>query len=236
MKILVAGCSFATQLTPIIQNYIPHATIVNVAASAAGNKFIADSVISQTLEQDFDVIYVSWSGLSRYDVTVSDISYFDDWGSKSNIKNTNYVFSGGIWNWDVPKHQFANLLFVGYHKLVERKELHYNSILEMIKLKSYLETKNTPFYFTTMINQFVNPLMESALQRNCEESATQFSEHLTMIEALEIDKWILKDGNGIFETMYDLGLIGTDGFHPNTEGYSKWVELFVERLREDKIL
>lgn len=236
MKILVAGCSFATELSNIIQNKIPGCSVTDVASAAAGNKFIADSVILTTLKQKFDVIYVSWSGLSRYDVVVADPKYFDNWTSKANLDNKHYIFTGSIGSWDHHNHPFANMLFGGYHRFAEQKELQYNSLLEMIKLKGYLESTGIPFYFTTMINQFNIDLSEPVLARTSEISAANFPEHKFLINELLVDNWILKDGLGIFETMYNLNLISDDGFHPTIAGYEIWMDLFVDRLKEDKIL
>lgn len=236
MKILIAGCSFATEMAQLLRQRIPRCKVLDVAASAAGNKFIADSVILSTLKYKFDAIYVSWSGLSRYDVPITDTTCFDDWTSKAKIQEKDYIFTGGIWSWDHHKHPFANMLFRDYHKFVDQKELQYNSLLEMVKLKGYLDSLKVPYYFTTMINQFNDTVMELALERAGEISARTYSEHLPLIDYLEIDQWLLKDGLGIFETMYNENLISQDDFHPTTEGYKMWIDLFVQRLNEDNII
>jgi hypothetical protein len=71
VKVLVSGCSFAEDLTPIIKKHIPDPVVVNLAQSGVGNRYIADSVVMATAREKFDLVYVSWTGLSRYDVCVS---------------------------------------------------------------------------------------------------------------------------------------------------------------------
>ncbi len=236
MKILVAGCSFCLELEPILNKRIPGCKVTNLSHAAAGNKFIADSIIAATSREKFDLIYVSWSTLSRLDVVVDDHSYFDDWMAKGSIYDNKYIFTGGIGSWDHLKHKYVDMIFVGMHKFINQQQLHYMSLLEMLKIQNYLKSLNTPHYFSTIINQFNQTLIEPALQTTSEVSALQFESNYPLIEKLNIDKWILDNGLGEFETCYNKNLISHDGFHPTIDGYGYWMDLLVKRLKEDNII
>ena len=236
MKILVVGCSYCLELSPILQNKFPNCQITNLSYAAAGNKFIADSVVAATTVENFDLIYVSWSGLSRFDVVVNDIEYFDDWMAKGSICETNYVFTGGLGSWDHHKHTYADIVFTGIHKFLDQEQLHYLSLLEMLKIQNYLNKLNVPHYYSIIINQFNEKLIEPALNRTSEISARNFVNNQKYIQHLDFTKWILDDGQGEFEACYSKNLICDDGFHPTVEGYDYWMDLLVERCKQDKII
>ena len=238
MKILLAGCSFVADLTPVFETLIPGCEVTNVATWAAGNRYIADSVVLATARQQFDLIYVSWSGLSRYDVPIEDIDFFSnpEWQTTANLFGRNYVFTGGIGNWDYKNHAMANLLFTGYHKLVGTEQLHYNSILEIVKTQGYLCALAVPYVFTSMVNQF-RPDPEHILHRaNSEVSALDFPNNQDLINKINFDQWVLTESGGTFETCRALGMLSQDRFHPTTEGYTHWVNLVLNKLKQEKIL
>lgn len=236
MKILIAGCSFCTQLEPIFQQKIPGCKITNLSHAAAGNKFIADSVVAATTREKFDLIYVSWSELSRLDVVVDDISFFNDWMAKGKIYNYDYVFTGEIGSWDHHKHRYADSIFVGLHKFLNQQQLHYLSLLEMLKLQKYLATLDTPHYFSIIVNQFNKDLISPVLKETGEVSALNFADNQELIAQLKLDTWILDNNQGQFEACYAKNLISDDRFHPTPEGYNYWIDLLVNRCKQDKIL
>jgi hypothetical protein len=236
MKILIAGCSFCTALESILAQKIPGCSITNLSHSAAGNKFIADSVIAATIREKFDLIYVSWSELSRLDVVVDDSSCFYDWMAKGKIYNTDYIFTGGIGSWDHHKHRYADSIFVGLHKFLDQQQLHYLSLLEMLKIQKYLQALDTPHYFSIIINQFNEFLPDVVRRESSEVSALSFSDNLVLIKNLNLDNWILDNMQGEFESCYAKNLISDDKFHPTTEGYSYWMDLLVNRCKQDKII
>jgi len=236
MKILIAGCSFCMALEPILSQKIPGCKITNLSHAAAGNKFIADSVIAATAREKFDLIYVSWSTLSRLDVVVDDHSYFHNWMAKGSIYDAKYLFTGGIGSWDHLKHQYADMIFVGIHKFLDQQQLHYLSFLEMLKIQNYLASLGTPHYFSIIMNQFNETLIEPALRESSEVSASHFPENSFLIEKLNIQNWILDEGMGEFEACYNKNLISDDRFHPTTQGYEYWMELLCQRLEKDNII
>lgn len=236
MKILVVGCSYCTELDPILKNKFPGCQVTNLSHAAAGNKFISDSLVAATVRQNFDLIYVSWSGLSRYDLVVNDISYFDNWMAKGSIYGNDYVFTGGIGSWDHHEHTYADIVFKGIHKFIDQQQLHYLSLLEMLKIQNYLKHLNVPHYFSIIINQFKEKLIEPALQRTSEVEALNFHANQILINKLDLGNWILDNGLGQFESCYVSNLISDDGFHPTQQGYEYWMNLLLEKCKKDKIL
>jgi hypothetical protein len=236
MKILIAGCSFCLEVDHILRQKMPGCRITNLSHAAAGNKFIADSVIAATARENFDLIYVSWSGLSRYDAVIDDDTYFHDWMAKGSLYSKNYVFTGGIGSWDHQKHEYANMIFTGIHKFVDQEQLHYLSLLEMLKIQHYLDSLNVPHYFSIIINQFNEVLIDPALKETSEISARNFPENNILIEKLNIQNWILNEGLGEFEACYNKNLISNDRFHPTIQGYEYWMELLCQRLKKDNII
>ena len=237
MKVLVAGCSFAENLTPLIKQHIPNALVTNLARSAAGNKYIADSVVVATGQDTFDVVYVSWSGLSRYDVCINSENkeLFKNWSAQSVLANRSYIFTGGVGGWDHHDHSFANMLFKNYHTFVDHEQLYYNSILEIVKTQGYLKSLGIPAYHTCMLNQFIaDPTVMAT--HTCEYGTQRFPSLQPLIDQIDFTNWILEDQLGMFETCARLDLISEDGFHPSAEGYNYWIDKFVTRLKNDKIL
>lgn len=237
MKVLVAGCSFAENLTPIIKKYIPNAVVTNLARSAAGNKYISDSVVVATAQDKFDLVYVSWSGLSRYDVCVNpeNKALFNNWSACSFLFNQYYIFTGGVGGWDHHGHTFADMLFKNYHTFVDHEQLYYNSLLEILKTQGYLKSLGIPVYHTCMLNQTIaDPA--TMVRHTCEYGTQRFPSLQKLIDQIEFDNWILEDQLGIFETCSKLNLLSEDEFHPSEAGYSYWINKFVDRLKNDKIL
>jgi hypothetical protein len=236
MKILVAGCSFCLELEPILQEKFPNSRITNLSHAAAGNKFIADSVVAATVRDNFDLIYVSWSGLSRYDLVVNDPSYFDDWMAKGNLYNKDYVFTGGIGSWDHLEHTYADMIFKGIHKFMDHEQLHYLSLLEMLKIQNYLKSLNIPHYFSAIVNYFNKTPIDQIEHKAGELNAYSFANNQKLIAGLEFSNWIFDNHQGEFESCYNKNLISDDGFHPTFEGYSYWMDLLIERCKQDKII
>jgi hypothetical protein len=236
MKILVAGCSFCLELEPILQEKFSGCRVTNLSHAAAGNKFIADSVVAATAREKFDLIYVSWSELSRLDVVVDDHSYFHNWMAKGSISQSKYIFTGGIASWDHHKHTYADMIFTGIHKFIDQEQLHYLSLLEMLKIQNYLKSLETPHYFSTIMNQFNETLMEPATKESGEVSARNFPNNNVLIEKLNIQNWILDQGLGEFEACYNKNLISNDRFHPTIQGYEYWMDLLVQKMKNDNII
>jgi hypothetical protein len=237
VKILVTGCSFAEHLTPVIKKHIPQATVTNLARWGVGNKYISDSVVLATLKEKFDLIYVSWTGFSRYDVCI-DTEHeplFSDWSTKKKLFDKFYVCTGGIGGWDYHNHHFANLLFTGYHKFVDHEQLHYNSLLEILKIQGFLENFGVPFYFTGMLNQFkIDP--NNMFFHTCEYGVTRYPSNQKIVDQINFDHWIFNNGDGIYDTVDKVNMISPDDFHPTMQGYDYWIDLVTHRLKKDKIL
>jgi hypothetical protein len=237
LKILVAGCSFALNIDKIIRRKIPGCTVVSVAKAGAGNRYISDSVLLATTKQQFDAVYVSWSGFSRYDVCVDDLSanLFDDWVNSCTLDNRTYVSTGGIGSWDFIEHEFADMLFSGYHKFVDHEQMHLYSLLEIKKVHGYLTAIGKPFYFTCMLNQFRSSPDEMS-PHTCEYGVDRYPNNKQLANSINTEQWILDNQDGMYETASRLNMLSDDKFHPSIQGYEYWVDLFVQRLKQDKVV
>lgn len=236
MKILVAGCSFSEHVGKIIEKKIPGSMTVNLSKGAAGNKYIADSIVTATSKDHYDLIYLNWTGFSRYDAVVNDLGLFKTWITKNTLFDKNYVFTGGIGGWDHHNHPFANLLFSGYHKLVDHEQLHYNSLLEILKTQGYLESLKIPFYVSMMINQFKSS-PDVMTEHTCEYGTSRYKSNNYLIEKIKLQNWIFgPDQMGMYETAKSMDMLSKDNFHPSFVGYEYWINLFVDRLKKDKII
>jgi hypothetical protein len=106
----------------------------------------------------------------------------------------------------------------------------------MLKIQKYLQALDTPHYFSIIINQFNEFLPDVVRRESSEVSALSFSDNLVLIKNLNLDNWILDNMQGEFESCYAKNLISDDKFHPTTEGYSYWMDLLVNRCKQDKII
>jgi lysophospholipase L1-like esterase len=156
---------------------------------------------------------------------------------KKKLFNRHYVCTGGIGSWDHHHHQFGDMLFKPYHKFVDQEQMHYNSLLEILKIQNHLKSLGVPFYFTGMINQF-NSDPDTMLHHTCEYGVTRYSSNKELVDSIDFNHWIFgPDQGGIYETVKQAGLLwDQDNFHPSIPGYEYWVDFVVARLKEDKIL
>jgi hypothetical protein len=155
--------------------------------------------------------------------------------AKGNLYNKDYVFTGGIGSWDHLEHTYADMIFKGIHKFMDHEQLHYLSLLEMLKIQNYLKSLNIPHYFSVMINQFNKNLIAEIEQKSGELCAHTYSNNIKLIKNLNLSNWIFDNEQGQFESCLRKNLISDDGFHPTIEGYEYWMELLIERCKQDQI-
>jgi lysophospholipase L1-like esterase len=86
-----------------------------------------------------------------------------------------------------------------------------------------------------MLNQFVaDP--DVMTRHTCEYGTKRFPSLQPLIDQIDFTNWILEGQLGIFENCDKLHLLSDDNFHPSEEGYTHWIDKFVARLKNDKIL
>ena len=165
--ILVNGCSFSqgkyswpTQLQTFKQNQI-----VNLSCSSAGNTYIHESTVNELSHRSYQAVLIMWSGLTRIDTRVSDISKFEnswynskfasehnDWPEKITIPvndqefvDKDWVFGLGEQNRDKVVTQSG--VFSGLYKHMELTQFVFHFLIKLISLQNTLKIMNLPYCF-----------------------------------------------------------------------------------------
>jgi hypothetical protein len=241
MKILVSGCSFTKWPeypggpNTCWPGYITNHNITNVGEAAAGNQYICDSVIQETLQNDYDMVLVMWSGVSRLDylTDVSDPDWsalFDSYGFYRRLNNgkLGWIFSGGqMGTWY--KNPVAHKMFYEQYKVASPLSLAHINLSEMIKLQQYLKSKNIPYRFMSYVNYW-NDLEN--VSPNGDFGIMGFPEIQYMIKSIDWSQWIFTNDNrdGIYELAKSENSFTDDGFHPSRLIHQRWAELITSRI------
>jgi hypothetical protein len=235
-KSLTSGCSFTSgQWEEVLNNHFQH---YDMACPAAGNKYIADSVIHKVNQDNYDVVLVMWSGLTRLDVPVTDITYFNNYFSKSNESlsaGTRYIMSGGaVGGWT--ENPMAKLLFENTYKFTHYQDLALLSILEMLKLQNFLKAKNIRYYFMSYMNYWNQP--KEWLSGNLDQGLNNYPALNDLLREIDWSNWIFLNNNK--DSVYELALQNNDfcddNFHPGTSTQKQWGEIVLDRLRASRLV
>lgn len=245
MRILISGCSFthwpAVPGGPNVcwpkhlAEQRPDLQIQNLAEPAAGNLYICDSVIRNTLQERPDQVLVMWSGVSRLDYLTSleDPAWdelFDSYGFFRRLPDgkLGYIFSGGkMGTWF--KHPVAHKMFYEMYKVSSDLSLATINLIEMIKLQEYLKGRGIPYKFMSYINYWKS---EGVPEFNGDFSLTDIPEIQFLIEQIDWSNWIFADDQKA--CVFDLALANndflSDGIHPAKRTHAQWAQLVSQHL------
>ena len=245
MNILISGCSF-TQWPEFpggpnicwpghLQKLLPNYQLKSVAEAAAGNQYICDSVIRETLKNDYDYALVMWSGVSRLDYLTSleDPAWnelFDSYGfyRRLNDGKLGWIFSGGqMGTWF--KHPVAHKMFYEMYKVSSDYSLATINLIEIVKLQNYLKAKGIPFKFMSYVNYWT---IGKNLSPNGDFGLYDFPDLKYLIDEIDFSQWIFADNNRkcIYDTARELNSFMEDKFHPGAEAHKTWAKLVADRL------
>jgi len=235
-KSLTSGCSFtAGQWEINLNKYFYH---MDLSYPGAGNKYIADSTIHYLNQSQYDIVLVMWSGLTRLDIPLSDITYFENYFNKSLLgmsAGTRYVMSGGVvGNWlDDP---IATLLFENTYKFMQYQDLALLSLLEIIKLQSFLKAKNIKYYFMSYINYWNQP--KEWFSKNLDQGLNNYPMLDDITKEIDFNNWIFSNDNrdGVYELALQNNDFWDDNYHPGKETQRQWGEIVIDRLRKDGLI
>jgi hypothetical protein len=240
MNILVSGCSF-TQWpeSPGGPNscwprYLGH-NVTNVGEPAAGNQYIADSVIRAVNTNRPDMVIVMWTGVSRLDYLTSleDSAWeqlFDSYGFYRRIPGNKlgYIFSGGqMGTWF--KNPVAHKMFYEMYKVSSELSLATLNLQEIIKTQHFLKSKNIPYKFMSYVNYWNN---KKDLSPNGDFGIIGMPELDYLINDIDFAQWIFSDSdrNGIYELAKSNKDFQPDGFHPGDNTHRAWADFIISRI------
>jgi hypothetical protein len=241
MKILISGCSFTKWPeypdgpNTCWPRYITGHEITNIGEAAAGNQYICDSIIQETLQNKYDMVLVMWSGVSRLDY-LTDITdpdwnaLFDSYGFFRRLSNNKlgWIFSGGqMGTWY--KNPVAHTIFYEQYKVASPLSLAHINLSEIIKLQNYLNAKNIPYRFMSYVNYWND---QKNVSPNGDFGISEFPEIQHMIKEIDWTQWVFSntERDGIYELAKDLNSFMPDGFHPGDEAHQRWAELIMSRI------
>jgi len=241
MKILISGCSFTKWPeypggpNTCWPGYIKGHDITNVGEAAAGNQYICDSVIQETLQNNYDMVIVMWSGVSRLDylTDVTDPNWnelFDSYGFYRRLNNgkLGWIFSGGqMGTWY--KNPVAHKMFYEQYKVSSPLSLAHINLSEILKLQGYLKGRNIPFKFMSYVNYWND---KEHVSPNGDFGIWSFPEIQHMIRNVDWENWIFSNQqrDGIYELSKEMNSFMSDGFHPGAEAHERWAELIMSRI------
>lgn len=245
MKFLISGCSF-TQWPEYpggpnicwpryFQEQNPQVEIKTVAEAAAGNQYIADSVIRNVSEERPDHVIVMWSGVSRLDYLTSleDPAWdalYDSYGFYRRLPGNRlgYIFSGGrMGTWF--KNPVAHKMFNEMYKVSSDTSLGYINLMEIVKTQNFLKAQGIPYHFMSYVNYW-NDCPEVSRNGDFGVMGNRDLEHL--VNAIDFDHWIFSDQekNGLYELSIARNDFQADGFHPGNATQEAWAKIISSRF------
>jgi len=245
MKFLISGCSF-TQWPEYpggpnicwpryFQEQNPHIEIKTVAEAAAGNQYIADSVIRNVSEERPDHVIVMWSGVSRLDYLTSleDPAWdalYDSYGFYRRLPGNKlgYIFSGGrMGTWF--KNPVAHRMFNEMYKVSSDTSLGYINLMEIVKTQNFLKAQGIPYHFMSYVNYWTT---KAEVSRNGDFGVLGNRDLEPLVNAIDFDQWIFSDANrnGLYELAITRNDFQEDGFHPGDATQEAWAKVISSRF------
>jgi hypothetical protein len=164
MKVLVCGTSIALPVSWGQKTWVHYleqklnCEMINLSRVGCGNQYIHDSVITEVVERDYDLVVVSWSSFNNVLEVRSRIKQkIFDWDIIGGNPHSEYLQSDWIWD-HVPDHAIENEsgielkrdFFNAYLRLAQSD--HQTSIqttlINVISLQNTLKALNIPYMFT----------------------------------------------------------------------------------------
>ena len=257
MNILISGCSFTqwpeyapTPNNPTPPNicwprYLselkPDWTITNIGEPAAGNQYICDGVIRHIVEHPelaYDQVLVMWSGVSRLDFLTSLEdpawnSMYSSYGFYRRVDSSphklGYIFSGGqVGTWN--DNAVAQKMFTQMYKVSSPLSLAMINIMEMIKLKNFLENKKINYKFMSYVNYWGT---QEYVSRNGDFGVNQYPEIRRILKEFDWSKWIFLNNaqDGLYELAVQNNDFQEDKFHPGNKTQEHWANLVFHQLQ-----
>jgi hypothetical protein len=243
-NIVASGCSF-TLAPSWAESVASHFQfdLYNLGRDAAGNRYIANSVIDcleyENLDPESTLVMVMWSGPNRKDVLVSGEYWYlltdYPWKSKFNdYEDCYWIFSGGVSNsWY--DHKECRKIFEQSYIMADPFTICKESLENIIKLQTYLKQHRYRYFFMSYVNYWV-PDSESVV--NGDYSIEHFVGHLPIFQQIDWKPWIFCSNtrDGIYEFSRDRFILDADQFHPSQSAHKRFAtEIIIPRLTKENL-
>lgn len=234
-NMLVNGCSFSRgpKSWPYYLAEYLNVDLVNLAQSGAGNTYIQESTVDELSQRAYDYVVIMWTGLSRLDYRVSEISKFsqssytskyqktrNDWAEKNIVPVNdqdyvadNWVFGCGHINSETPVVESG--LFDGVYKHLDYSQLVYHSLQKIIALQSFLKSTNNNYLFT-FYQDYIN----------------DFQMHPTLYRLLDQQKMYIADN--LYSIAKKHNDYADDNLHPGIKSHESWAKLIKNAISTAK--
>jgi hypothetical protein len=227
-RVLTNGCSF-TALSDH-KNWPMHLPknwkVTNIASHAAGNQWICDSTIVKSIKHEYDLVLIMWSGLTRIDALINEITWKQFWQFKNrNDLDLHYGHCAIGISPNSPMSDISKPII----KFGGVRELVFQSLMNMLKLQSWLESKNIDYRFMSFMNYWDDGYVENG--QECQSIKNLKLD--TLVSEINFTKWIFSDDkkNGLFELAKDQNLYDKDNIHPNSQAGKLWDDIIIKEIK-----
>lgn len=237
-NLIVNGCSFTadnlvnqTTWASYTHKQLQFDRYQNLARQGAGNFYICESTIgfleTQNLVPSDTCVLVMWSGTGRKDIRISADWYFylkDHYAylSQSGFNDIDYyLFSGGLTNSWMDTGEVKKI-FDWQYRVSDPYSLCLDSLINMIKLESYLRDHG----YTYMMTSFVN-LWQGESATSGDYCIPWFLKNQDIFKKYKFDNWFFVDTNKncLGEFAKDIEEIDSTG-HPTSRAH----EMFANQI------
>lgn len=223
-RVLVSGCSY-TENFSWPQILFPKSTIKNLGKGAAGNAYIAQSIMDSVLHEKPDFVFVLWSGLSRLDVAFprSVGEEFSNLKYNNKINHSHMVFSAGAptpgkkHGWE---HPVADAFFKLQYRDNDSDYLVNQSSMWVMNCLNFLKHQGIDYNFSFIYNLFDPPIESGALGPKVKPTTHYF-------RYVDWDKYIPTTP---FEFGIKHNLLDDTDFHLTADGMNIWANTVKQQL------
>jgi hypothetical protein len=216
-KSLVVGCSFLENLK------YNNSKIKVIGIPAAGNRLISAVVSYELATNEYDKVYVLWSGISRLDVPIGiDLhnTFNSNYSYYYKLNDTVWYSSGGIQASGSTGSCPSDIKKIFYTQYLAstKKILTEWSLSSVLATQSLLEFKNI-FYKMGFIYNIHNPAFAkidwlSNVLGTVDQTATAY-------QLIDWSKIQIYNNPHDWATVHNMLL--NDNFHPKLEGMIQWL-------------
>jgi len=248
INLCTVGCSFTYAQQrgwpKMLADRIPDALgqevkLHNNGHPGAGNRYIGDKLILDSVWTKPDLAIIMWSGLTRKDVSVDHedktiMSALDGYGFvRWSGHQTSYILSGGA-NGSWQHHPATREIFNPLYKYSNERSMAQDTLVSIISLQSYLKQQNIPYIMSSYVNYWTQEKQVAQL----DFGIGQFADLKYLVDQIDFDSWVFANNrrDGIYELARDRNDLEGDGFHPGFDTHAVWADLLLTDIKNKNLL